>query len=117
MWKEVLASRFVHADETPVKIQERKRCRTGYLWGYLGENKDVVFDFTPTRAGAGAKRALADFASGYLHVDAYSGYDAVFKQKPEVVEVGCWAHCRRGYFDAQGNDASRAAAMLALISQ
>jgi len=127
MWTSVLASRVIHADETPVKVQDhtprregeprRRRCRTGYLWAYIGDAGDVVFDFTPTRAGEGPKRALEAYTSGYLHVDAYVGYDAVFTPKPEVKELACWAHARRKFFDALGTSPEFALKMLALIGE
>lgn len=127
MWASVLASRVIHADETPVKVQDRRprkegeprrrRCRTGYLWAYVGDAGDVVFEFTPTRAGEGPKQALADYTSGYLQVDAYVGYDAVFTPKPGVQEVACWAHARRKFFDALGTSPALALRMLALIGE
>ena len=127
MWESVLASRVIHADETPVKVQDhdppekgkprRRQCRTGYLWAYVGDAGDVVFDFTPTRAGEGPKQALAAYTSGYLHVDAYVGYDAVFDPKPGVQELSCWVHTRRKFFDAQNTNAEKALVMLALIRQ
>ena len=61
MWDSVLASRVIHADETPVKVQDhdpheegkprRRQCRTGYLWAYVGDAGDVVFDFTQDPSG------------------------------------------------------------------
>jgi transposase len=35
----------------------------------------------------------------------------------DVVEVACWAHARRKFYDAQDSDAKRAAQMLALIGE
>jgi transposase len=127
MWDSVLASRVIHADETPVKVQDhdpheegkprRRQCRTGYLWAYVGDAGDVVFDFTRTRAGEGPRQALASYISGYLHVDAYAGYDAVFGTKDAVREVACWAHVRRKFFDAQATSAEKSLVMLALIGE
>jgi transposase len=127
MWDSVLASRVIHADETPVKVQDhdprkegeprRRQCRTGYLWAYVGDAGDVVFDFTRTREGEGPRRALASYTSGYLHVDAYAGYDAVFDPKPGVQELSCWAHVRRKFFDSLGTSSESALVMLALIGE
>lgn len=39
--------------------------------------------------------------SGYLHADAYTGYDAMFVDVGrDVHEVACWSHARRKFFEA-----------------
>jgi hypothetical protein len=41
---------------------------------------------------------------GYLQADAYAGYDAIFLGSgSKIVEVACWAHARRKFFDARKN--------------
>ena len=48
----------------------------------------------------GPARFLAGF-EGYLHADAYGGYDHIYLGSNDaVVEVACWAHARRKFFDA-----------------
>jgi transposase len=49
-----------------------------------------------------------------VQADAYNGYDALFAQG-HAIEVACWAHARRKFFDAQDTDPARAAEMLVLI--
>lgn len=53
---------------------------------------------------------------GYLQADAYSGYDQIYAD-PEhsVVEVACWAHARRKFYEAQSSDVMRAMVMLAYV--
>jgi hypothetical protein len=55
---------------------------------------------------------------GHLQADAYVAYDAFFT-KPErgMVEVGCWAHARRHFHQAQENDPSRMRTVLLQIAQ
>ena len=54
--------------------------------------------------------------NGYLQPDAYRGYDAMFKNRKQyLTEVGCWAHSRRYFFEAQTFDLCRATVMLAYI--
>ena len=40
---------------------------------------------------------------GFLHADGYAGYESLYdpaRTKPgPIVEVACWAHCRRKFFD------------------
>ena len=55
----------------------------------------VVFEFTESREAVHPARFLNHY-SGYLQVDAYSGYEALFKTG-RVIEVGCLAHARRRF--------------------
>ena len=99
----------------PVRNGPRKQIRKGYLWVYIDVDKNVAFDYTPTRAREGPVEFLGDY-SGYIQADAYAGYDAVF-EKGFATEVGCWAHGRRKFYDAKDTDPARGHEMLALIRQ
>src|SRR4029077_13981629 len=48
--------------------------------------------------------------------DAYAGYDALFRTGA-VVEVGCWAHVRRKFFEAQKTEPEGALSALGVIRQ
>lgn len=123
----VRQSRVIHTDDTTVKVQDanlrgglalhKGRCRTGRVWCYLGDESNPydVYDFTPDRKREHPQRFLSDF-KGYLQADAYGGYDGIFV-KGDVIEVACWAHARRKFFDAQDTDRLRAMQMLELIRQ
>jgi transposase len=115
----ILQSRAVHTDDTPVPIQSpgEGKCRKGRLWAYIGDrdNPYIVYDYTPDRARAGPANWLRDY-KGYLQADAYGGYDGIY-HGGKVVEVACWAHARRKFFDAKESDGKRAAEMLALVRE
>ena len=119
MKEQVLASKVVQTDDTPVPVldAEREHTRTGRIWTYVGDalHPYTVYDYTPDRSGGGPDEFLRDYR-GYLQADAYGGYDALYK-KPErgIVEIGCWAHARRYFFEAQSSDVMRATVMLAYI--
>ena len=115
MHEKILQSPKINTDDTPVlvKCRNRKGTYKGYLWAYIDDSNNVVFDFTPTRSRAGPLRFLGDY-SGYVQADAYSGYDEFFR-KGQATEVGCWSHTRRKFFDAKETDPARAGEMLALI--
>jgi hypothetical protein len=54
--------------------------------------------------------------SGFLQADAYSGYDGLYENpERDVVEVACWAHTRRKFYEAQSSDLMRSTVMLAYI--
>jgi hypothetical protein len=98
---DALASGVVQTDDTPVTIQEGSelRSRQGRVWVYRGLGGQVFFDTTETRSRDGPARVLGDYA-GFLQADAYVAYDEIYKGG-RVVEVGCWAHARRYFVDAE----------------
>lgn len=115
MARRVKQGRVIHTDETRVPVQAERRCRSGRIWTYVGDeaNPYVVYDYTPDRTRAGPQRFLAEY-KGYLQADAYGGYDGIYV-RGEVTEVACWAHARRKFFDAKETDGRRAAEMLELV--
>jgi transposase len=113
----ILQSKIINTDDTSVPILDGSRTQTrkGYLWAYIGDRRTVVFDYTPTHSRDGPMAFLGDF-DGYVQADAYKGYDAFF-ENGDATEVGCWAHTRRKFYDAQTTDPRHAHEMLALIGE
>jgi transposase len=115
----VVGSKAVQTDDTPVPVldPELPRTRTGRIWTYVGDDAHpyTVYDYTPNRSRDGPEEFLKEFR-GYLQADAYSGYDHFYKE-PErgIIEVACWAHSRRRFFEAQSSDLMRSTVMLAYI--
>lgn len=118
---EVLASHVLHTDDTPVKIRDAhaKEQLTGRMWGYVGDEEHpfTFFEFTRSRKRDGPARVLANFR-GYLQADAFSGYDGVYlDSRGEILEVACWAHARRKFFESRDSDSLRAHLALTRIGQ
>ena len=113
----VKQSQVIHTDDTRVPVQAEGQCKSGRIWTYIGDesNPYVVYEYTPDRTRAGPQKFLADY-KGYLQADAYGGYDGIYL-KGEVIEVACWAHARRKFFDAKETDGRRAAQMLEFAGQ
>lgn len=114
-------SKAIGTDDTGVKVLDRKLpfARTGRIWPYYGDadHPVIVYDYTPTRARAGPEKFLAEYR-GYLQADAYSGYDAFFKDPARgLIEVSCWAHTRRYFHKAVESDQARMGPVLLLIAQ
>lgn len=111
----ILACGVIHTDDTPVKVRDtrRKIKVTARLWGYFGDHLAPfdVFDFTMSHKRDGPSRFLKGFR-GFLQADAFSGYDGIYAGGA-VVEVGCNAHARRKFIEAQTSDPARASAALA----
>jgi transposase len=123
MAQRVRQSRVIHTDETRVPVQAPApgtpggKCRSGRIWTYIGDPRHpyIVYDHTPDRTRAGPSTWLANFR-GHLQADAYGGYDGIYASGG-VVEVACWAHARRKFFDAKETDGRRAAEMLGMVRE
>jgi transposase len=103
----------VHADDTPIPVQDpgRGRTRSGRLWvvvrdeGTWGSSNPpaVYYRYAADRKGEHAQALLAP-VSGFLHADAYAGFDKLYEPdirtgRPRLLPVACWAHARREIFD------------------
>jgi transposase len=116
--REVLASRVIHTDDTPVRVQgDEEDAFTGRLWVYVGDTEHpyTVYDYTPSRRRDGPAKFL-DGYEGYLQADAFGGYDGIYATG-KVIECACWAHARRKFHDAIKSNPNRAHRMLDWIRQ
>jgi transposase len=121
MKRRVLASRVIHTDDTPVEVLDPNlpHTRTGRFWAYVGDRRNpyVVYDYTPSRKRDGPVEFLQDY-QGYLQADAFGGYDGIYTGSGgKIIEVGCWAHARRKFFEAKETAPAPAHEALARIGQ
>ena len=102
----------IHADESPLTLLRPRR--TAYAWLYLGDaaNPYTLFDFTPGR-GEEYPAAFLKGYSGFVHADGYTGYNPVHGSGAR--HLGCWAHVRRKFVEAQDNNPAKASEALAYI--
>lgn len=112
---QVLQSRYIHSDDTGVKVQAKDECDKGHIWVYCGEEGEVVYDFTWQRNRDGPMKMLVGY-TGYLQADAAPAYDDVYATKP-ITEVGCWAHARRYFVDAKATSAVEATQIIVWIRE
>jgi len=99
----LLQQRIIQADETTLNVIESDKTKC-YMWLYctgtdspnnLDTPNIVLYDYHASRSS----RCAIDFLqghSGYLQVDGYQGYAST-----EATLVGCWAHARRKFKEAQ----------------
>ena len=117
--RQVLASCYLHADETPLKVlDETKKGTThqGYYWVYHNsQEKLVLFDYRKGRSREGPDDVLKDFI-GYLQTDGYVAYED-FDKRAGITLLHCMAHARRKFSDALQNDKERAEHALDLLQQ
>jgi transposase len=104
--RELLKEKYLHADETRVQVMnetDRKNTTDSYMWvygTYAGSKNPIrLFDYQPTRGGRHPQKFLKGF-EGYLHTDAYAGYEKV----DQITRCFCWSHLRRYFVDALPKD-------------
>ena len=124
MLEETLASGALNTDDTPVKVRDAhgKQKYQGRFWTYLGDDlhPHTVLRYTPdrTRDGPGGPAKVLKNFAGFVQTDAFSGYDRIYLgSQGRIVEVACWAHVRRKFFEAQNVDRARAEIALAHVGQ
>src|ERR1035438_1294213 len=121
MHRGLLAGGYVQADETPVKCNDpdEKRGGTtqGYLWVISRPGGDVVFDWRLSRRHGELTSLLTEDYRGILQSDGYEAYASYAADRPAVAWVGCWAHARRKYFEAQAESPKAVRVVLRLIAR
>jgi transposase len=116
--RQVLSTDYVQTDDTSIVVLEPDEGGSikGRVWTYLDPlGGRVSFDATRTHERKNVEHFLGGY-KGYLQADAYSGYDALFRDGT-VIEVGCWAHARRRFVLALEGGEPLAATILSLVQQ
>jgi transposase len=118
--KSVLEDNVIFTDDSiiPLQVKGNGKVQKARLWVYVRGGTGpplTVFDFSHDRS----KKRPIDFLGnyhGYVHADAYAGYDELF-QRPGIIEVGCWAHSRRKFDEAASSRQVEAIEIIARIAQ
>lgn len=91
-------------DETVVQVLNepgRTAQNKSYMWVMRGgppQQSAILYHYDPKRGQAVPQRLLSEYR-GYLQTDAWHAYDAVHGE--DITAVGCWAHARRKFKEAQ----------------
>ena len=112
MWQDALESgAIISTDATSALVQPEKRadgqrqaCKKGHFFTAVVDCDHVLFAYAERHTQDFVKKLFHGF-SGYLQCDAHNVYDVLERGPPkdddEGIElVGCWAHCRRYFFEA-----------------
>ena len=104
--QELLKQHYLHIDETRVQVLKepgRKNTSDSYMWVYCSikdaENPIRYFEYQPGRSGKYPEAFLEGY-EGYIHTDAYSGYNRI----SGVKRCLCYTHLRRAFVDALPKD-------------
>jgi transposase len=114
----ILSSRVKAMDETPIKAGRsgHGKMQTGYFWPIYGQLDEVCFPFHSSRSPDFVCRALGikPPANAVLLTDGYDAYER-YAEKTGINHARCWAHSRRGFFDALTAEPTGAAEALEQI--
>ena len=95
----VLKAYIVRTDATGLRVLDPaspENIQRGSIWALIGDDRDVVFRYTPTGEGASGPWEFLAGRKGYIQADASNVFDRLFNGKvASAVELGCWSHGRR----------------------
>lgn len=87
----------------------RQACKKGHFFTIVADCDHVLFHYTESHSSDAVKALFKGF-SGHLQCDAAPVYDVLERGVPTLLPesdddarlslVGCWAHCRRYFFEA-----------------
>lgn len=108
----VATSFCCNTDATGVSVQplagdlkKKQPCRRGHFFVQLFDKAHAFFEYVPRETSDAVKSLMAGY-TGYVQADAKSVYDVLYRGDDDeddeglCVEVGCWAHARRKYWEA-----------------
>jgi len=113
MFEDAYRSPYLCVDATGVLVLAKEKCRSGHFWVLVSPGKHVLYRYSKAHDSIAVDKLLGDY-KGYLVADAHAVYDHLFVDG-DVIEVACWAHCRRYFFKALESDPERAKVALSLI--
>jgi hypothetical protein len=89
----------------PLADGRRQPCRKGHFFVVLADKKHIFFEFQAKHSSAAVCEMFRGF-SGYIQADAHAIYDALFRGDAvdestlAPIEVACWSHARRRFWEA-----------------
>ncbi len=102
----LLDADLVHGDETTIQVLKEpgKKAQTkSYLWAQAtGSGPPIrLFGYAPGRGGNHARDLYAGIKRGaVLITDGYEVYGGI-AEASGLTHLGCWAHCRRYFVEAE----------------
>jgi transposase len=114
----VRRSRVVAMDETPIKAGRvgPGKMKQGYFWPIYGEEHEICFPYRESRRSEHVREILGVTPppGAVLLTDGYGAY-ARHAEQTGLTHAQCWAHTRRGFFEAQAIEPAAAAEALEQI--
>ena len=107
MWVDAHDAPIVLSDATGVLVRAKEECSRAHFYVVVVPGRSVLFRFTRVNDGDTVAKILGGFG-GKIQVDASSVYHELFRQNLDRIEVGCWAHARRKFYQCLEVDSDRA---------
>jgi transposase len=104
--EQMMRGSYIQVDETPIRYLDPGNGKTGqgYLWVAHRPGEDVLFEWYTTREAKCLDKLIPSDFSGTIQCDGYSAYDRFARHRAiegrPVLFAGCWAHARRGFYEA-----------------
>lgn len=90
----------------PIPNGEKQVCKKGHFFTLVADIDHVIFEYVPEHTSNAVAKMFKGFR-GFVQSDASNVYDVLERGPPDVDSpvtlVGCWAHCRRYFFEAAVN--------------
>jgi transposase len=119
MLASICAGHVITMDEVPVKagLAGNGKMKATYFWPVYGDQDEVCFPHFESREHKHVEQALGSkLAAGtVLLSDGYGAYEA-YAKKTGIANAQCWAHSRRGIFEAKEAEPKHAAHALEQIA-
>lgn len=116
---EIKKEKYLQIDESPIPVLTADKpgaTHKGYMWVFNAPVSGLAcFHYDKSRSGSVVNDFLGDY-NGSLQTDAYAGYDQ-YKNRENVILLGCAAHCRRRFEHAKENDYRRSRQALVLFAR
>ncbi len=100
----VLAGGDVQIDKTPIEYLEPGYGKTkqGYLWTVCRPRQDVFYWWNTSRGAACLEQLVPKDFKGTVQCDGYAAYPCFANGRHGAITLaGCWAHARRGFYEAR----------------
>jgi transposase len=107
IWKQIKGLNHLFVDESTIpvlSIDKPGGTVKGYHWIFKGIDPNLVFFYY--NQGSRGYHILHEVLPGFqgaVQCDGYGAYDDLEKVKG-IITIGCWAHARRKFEQALGND-------------
>jgi transposase len=109
--QKVLESDYIQVDESTIPVMDKDKpgaTRKGYHWVVRSpEERCLFFHYDRGSRGHHVIVELLKDYRGAVQSDGYGAYE-IYEKKEGVLLLGCWAHVRRKFEQALGNDPPRA---------
>lgn len=118
--EEIMKSEYIQVDESTIPVIKEEKPRKAakeYMWAVrdaLGGSVYFHYD-NGSRSGETCRKLIGSY-KGAVQTDGYEVYEA-YENMPGKRMLGCWAHVRRKFFEAQEVDKKHAGEALVYIGK